>query len=87
MSEETRHKPYYEYIDGTPAKMKSQAEQEAINARNALEKGPWPTMVREMKAVTNEPEKCGMCNGRGYTLAPDDYADICENCNGTGKIK
>ena len=32
-------------------------------------------------------KKCGACNGKGFCLAPDDFADTCSYCNGTGKCK
>lgn len=41
-----------------------------------------------MMVMAEEIEKatiCGACNGRGFFLDPDDFANTCEYCHGSGK--
>ena len=36
------------------------------------------------KAGKEADTKCPVCQGRGYSIAPDDVADKCEYCHGSG---
>lgn len=43
-------------------------------------------LVRFNKTISITKEKCKACNGRGFFLAPDNFADRCPYCNGTGIV-
>ena len=47
----------------------------------------WLIENQDKYELVKPEKKCPACNGMGFFLAPDDFADKCKTCKGTGIVK
>ena len=71
--EDTRHKLYYEYIDGCPAKMKNYKKLQSDGLRRAVEVGKESSNTQMQ---TSQPP-CHMCDGWKRSFKNINFCGSC----------